>query len=423
MTKLSGRAFYESLGSPKKIIAPMVDQSELGWRLLSRAHGADLCYTPMLHARLFAESEKYRDQNFLAGHDGNKETDRPLVVQFCANDPEVLLQAAKLVEDQCDAVDLNLGCPQNIAKRGKYGSFLQEDWDLIYKLINILHVNLKIPVTAKIRIFPDKEKTLKYAKMVLSAGAQILTVHGRTREMKGQQTGLADWQMIRFLRDNLPPETVIFANGNILYHEDISRCLEITGADGVMAAEGSLYNPAIFQKEVTYSESIPDSKELIDELYPRVDVLLREYYEILKSTPGEATRLAAKSHFFRLLRPFLPIYTDVRQEIAKINRNTTIEDYEKITISVEEIVRGLLADEENQKKDTIVRSSQPMDESGAVYKDIPFWRVQPYFRPVSGQILYGGKRKSDPAAAESGNKPAEKKERLETVEVPVALSA
>ena len=67
----------------------------------------------MFHALLFSTSEKYRMEQFTSCAE-----DRPLIVQFCANKPDVLLAAAKLVEDRCDAVDLNLGCPQGIAKRG-----------------------------------------------------------------------------------------------------------------------------------------------------------------------------------------------------------------------------------------------------------------------------------------------------------------
>lgn len=178
--------------------------------------------------------------------DGNRQVDRPLFVQFCANDPVQYLEAAKFVQPYCDAVDLNLGCPQGIAKRGNYGAFLQEDWDLIHQLISTLHKELDIPVTAKCRIQETKEKTLEYAKMILSAGASIITVHGRQRDQKGHKTGLADWSVIRYLREQLPPETVIFANGNILQNEDLAPCLEATGADGVMSAEGNLYDPSIF---------------------------------------------------------------------------------------------------------------------------------------------------------------------------------
>lgn len=219
-----------------------------------------LAYSPMFHARLYKETEGYRTQCLQAVRrndqtdtdvpylDGNPAIDRPLFVQFCANDPNDFLEAALLAAPYCDAVDLNLGCPQGIARKGQYGAFLQEDWDLIYKLINKLHTELPIPVTAKFRIQESKEKTLEYAKMILSAGASIITVHGRRREQKGHNTGVADWSYIKYLRDNLPPETVIFANGNILGQGDIERCLEATGADGVMSAEGNLTDPTIFSK-------------------------------------------------------------------------------------------------------------------------------------------------------------------------------
>jgi len=68
-------AFYRSIGSPKFIVAPMVDQSELPYRMLTRKYGAQLCYTPMLHARLFTENEKYRQEFFCPNPE-----DRPLSV-------------------------------------------------------------------------------------------------------------------------------------------------------------------------------------------------------------------------------------------------------------------------------------------------------------------------------------------------------
>ncbi|KAI4948271.1 hypothetical protein J4E91_006266 [Alternaria rosae] len=252
----------------------MVEQSEFAWRLLSRSFLPEsqqkdlLAYTPMFHSKMFGEKSNYRDAHFQPlkstipspsdeyhlsqlpesdRHlDGNPAFDRPLTVQFCSNDPEDFLRAAKHVAPFCDAVDLNLGCPQGIAKRGKYGAFLQEDWDLISRMIRKLHEELDVPVTAKMRVLETPKKTLAYAKTLLDAGASIITVHGRRREQKGHNTGLADWKMIRHLRENLPKETVIFANGNILQHEDIAACLEATGADGVMSAEGNLYDPTIF---------------------------------------------------------------------------------------------------------------------------------------------------------------------------------
>ncbi|ROW12317.1 hypothetical protein VMCG_00462 [Cytospora schulzeri] len=316
--KLHGRAFYESIGSPKYIVAPMVDQSEFAWRMLTRSFLPEserpsiLAYSPMFHARLFVDSQKYRDSHFqptlstaspistqnLAPAttttdeqqqqqqqpylDGNPKIDRPLFVQFCANDPQALLSAALLAAPHCDAVDLNLGCPQGIARKGHYGAFLQEDQQLIHDMIKTLHEGLPVPVTAKIRILDTKEATLAYARNVLAAGASILTVHGRRRDQKGHLTGVADWSYIRYLRENLPADTVLFANGNILQHGDVQRCLDATGADGVMAAEGNLSDPGIFATPPPPGEETREYWRGLDGRGGwRVDAVMRRYLDIM----------------------------------------------------------------------------------------------------------------------------------------------
>lgn len=226
------------------------------------------------------------------------------------------MTAAKFVEHQCDAVDLNLGCPQYIAKKGRYGSFLQEDWDLIYKLISILDKELVVPVTAKIRVFDSVTKTIDYAKMIESAGAQLITVHGRRREQKGHHTGLADWTKIKAVKEavNIP----VIANGNILYHDDLQHCLDQTGADGVMSAEGNLFNPTLFREQA---------------LPPLTWEIAQEYLEICRDLKPTTRPVVIKSHLFKLFHPSFPVHTDLRDRLGVCS---TIEEMTKITLELKE---------------------------------------------------------------------------------------
>ena len=107
-----GNNWYRRLFGSKRtnVLAPMVDQSELAFRILCLRHGADLCYSPMISSRQFADSASYRESIF-GPLDGIGE-DRPLVVQFAGNDPQVLLEAAKHVQHSgTPRVCAGRGCP------------------------------------------------------------------------------------------------------------------------------------------------------------------------------------------------------------------------------------------------------------------------------------------------------------------------
>ncbi|KAA0187321.1 putative trna-dihydrouridine synthase [Fasciolopsis buskii] len=263
-------------GNPKHVLAPMVDGSELAWRMFGRHYGVHLTYTPMIHSVMFLKDRKYRQSCLQFAKE-----DRPLIAQFCSNSPEAFTEAARAVEPYCDAIDLNLGCPQGIAKRGRYGAFLQDDWELLSKIIGHASTHLTLPITCKIRVFPEVERTIEYAKMLEAAGASLLTVHGRTREMKGQEAV------------SIP----VIANGNIQYFDDVQRCLSETNADAVMSAEGHLHNPAIFAG-----------------LQPSVYDMSLDYLRFAEKYP--TTLSIVRGHVFKILHHALNEHPEFRETIG-----------------------------------------------------------------------------------------------------------
>lgn len=296
--------FLEKFKRPFKILAPMVGNSELAYRILARKYGADLCFTEMVNCEIFLRSKQIPVSNLWFT---TNELDRPLIIQICGHDESKMLRTALILQDYCDAIDINLGCPQEIARRGNYGSFLQDDWDTIKKIICTLSNNLNVPVTCKIRIFESIKRSVEYAKMIEDAGAQMITVHGRTREQRGVNTGFASWEHIRQIKLNL--NIPVIANGGIIYERNINECISYTNCDGVMVAETHLYNPLIFSSV----------KKSSLEIY-------KEFLDLHKKFSNKYDLKNIKSHSFKMLQVVLRNKPKLREEL---NNCKDLEDFFK----------------------------------------------------------------------------------------------
>ncbi|KAL1527221.1 hypothetical protein AB1Y20_015898 [Prymnesium parvum] len=228
----------------------MVGASELPFRLLARRHGAQLCYTPMLHAADFVQRAHAPFDTPAGRGVGPLHTtplDAPLVAHFCGNQPAVLLAAARRAQPYVAAVDLNLGCPQRSAHAAHYGAFLLDaaDRPLVLRIVSTLARGLAVPVFCKIRLLDALEDTLAFVRQLEDAGCALLAVHGRTRgDPMHRRSGPADLQQIAAIKRAL--RIPVLSNGNVRNGAELLAALRETGADGVMTAEGALDDPSIF---------------------------------------------------------------------------------------------------------------------------------------------------------------------------------
>ncbi|XP_029472768.1 tRNA-dihydrouridine(20a/20b) synthase [NAD(P)+]-like isoform X2 [Rhinatrema bivittatum] len=226
-------------GHTVKICAPMVRYSKLAFRTLVRKYSCDLCYTPMIVAADFVKSVKARDSEFTTN-----EGDRPLIVQFAAQEAQVLADAAALVCPFADGIDLNCGCPQRWAMAEGYGACLINKPELVQDMVRQVRNQVENPnfaVSIKIRIHDDLTRTVDLCRKAEAAGVSWITVHGRYVEERHQPV---HYDAIKVIKENMSVPVV--ANGDVRNLREAENIHQMTGANGVMVARGLLANPALF---------------------------------------------------------------------------------------------------------------------------------------------------------------------------------
>ena len=229
-------------GTPRQLAcrvlqSPLAGVSDRIFRQLVRrwAPGA-LLFTEMVNATSLELGFGLEKVEELASESG------PIGVQLFDYRPAAMADAARRAE-QAGAflIDINMGCPvKKIARKGG-GSGLIRDPALAQRLVAAVAAAVSIPVTVKTRLgwCGDSADPVGFALALQAAGAQALTLHGRTRQQGFR--GQADWQAIAAVKRALT--IPLFANGDVASPDDALRCLAETGADGVMVGRGTMGAP------------------------------------------------------------------------------------------------------------------------------------------------------------------------------------
>ncbi|MGA7826130.1 MAG: tRNA dihydrouridine synthase DusB [Geobacteraceae bacterium] len=227
--------------SPPLILAPMAGISDLPFRLLAREQGAPLCFTEMISA----EGLKRNGKNTLALLRSSS-LDRPLGIQLFGGDPESLAEAARMIEPDCDLIDINMGCPVKKVVSGGAGSSLLRTPVKVAEIIRAVRKATNRPLTIKIRSGWNSNELsfLEIGRIAEQEGCDAITLHPRTRAQMFSDH--ADWQRIQELKNivMLP----VIGSGDIFSGQDVVDMLTQTGCDGVMIARGAMGNPWIFRE-------------------------------------------------------------------------------------------------------------------------------------------------------------------------------
>lgn len=247
-------------------LAPLAGFSDFAMRKICSDYGAGLTFTEMVSCKgILYDNENTKI--LLKKTNGEKIS----CAQIFGNDPDIMLEAIKR-PPLCDfdVIDVNFGCPMPKIYQNGEGSALLKNPSLAEKIVAECKKSGK-PITCKMRIGLTENSIngLEFATALENGGADMITVHGRTRE-KIYAGDIHGEEIAKIVAKVKIP---VIANGGIFTKEDADKVMTETGADGVMLARGALEKPWLFA-EILNNPYSADKKDLI---FRHVDLLKTVY--------------------------------------------------------------------------------------------------------------------------------------------------
>ena len=245
-------------------LAPMAGVADRAMREICREHGAAYAVGELASAKGISLGDS-KSATYLAVND----SERPYGSQLFGCEPKVMAEAAKMAEqNNPDFIDINMGCPApKVAISSGGGSALMKDPLLAAKIVEAVKNAVNVPVTVKMRAGWDDttKNAVELARLVESAGADAVTVHGRTRVQ--MYAPPVDLDIIKAVKSAV--KIPVIGNGDVDSPMAAANMYEQTGCDFVMVGRAAMGAPWIFSEINAYlSEGVilpepPLSKKML----------------------------------------------------------------------------------------------------------------------------------------------------------------
>ncbi len=223
---------------PPVVLAPMEGVTDRAFRTLVRSlGGCGLAVTE------FVSSEGLTREVEAAWRMAEVDpSEHPVSIQIYGRDPERMAKAAEYCQQiGADIVDINLGCPSKTVTTGCAGSALMREPELSEEIFAAVFEAITIPLTVKMRLGWNHEQlnACDIAQRAVRQGAQMITVHGRTKS--DGYKGHSRWDLVRDVKESI--NVPLLVNGDIIGPDEARRALEMSGADGIMVGRGVMSDP------------------------------------------------------------------------------------------------------------------------------------------------------------------------------------
>ncbi len=297
------------------MIAPLAGISDYPFRQICREFGADLTFTEMVSADGLAYGNNMSRELLKVSPN-----EHPIGFQLFGSNPDQFQTVLPMLEKMSpDVIDLNFGCPvRKVVSKGA-GAAILRDIKRLQRIVEISKSSTEVPLTVKIRTGWDEKSIVAVdaAKAAEAAGADALTVHGRTRNQG--YAGKADWESIARVKEVL--KIPVIGNGDVFTSKAALEIFRMTRVDGIMLARGVLGRPWLVREILQFLNGCQTTPEL--NMMERFKILKRHYQYQMAGCPEDVALSQMRKHFVWYTRG-LPHTAKLRDQIFRSRSYTQI---------------------------------------------------------------------------------------------------